>query len=440
MIKKAFAVVVLLLLISNLYAQKSAVVAGPLLGYVDFREACVWVQVNKEAKLKLKYFAHPDMVYETQTVTAKHETHYSAKLVLDNIEPAKTYTYQIWIDGKQAAPKKNFSLKVPALWKWRGDPPAFKFATGSCHYANQTIHDRPGTPYGDTLPGIFNSIVTKQPEFMLWLGDNIYLREPDWNSKTGVYKRYDHVRSNPELNNLFSFCPNYAIWDDHDFGPNNADRGFWNKQTTLQAFKDYWPNPSFGVNGGEGVTTYFNYADADFFLLDDRYYRSPEKTPVYDAEVLGATQLQWLKDNLLASGSKFKFIAVGSQFLNTSEEAGETFISAPKERQEIISFVHKHKIKNVIFLTGDRHHSEISALKTDSLPTIYDITVSPLSSGAGNRAQQEKNTLRVDGTLITGKRNFATLEVTGARNQRVLTIVYYGREGEEINRFQITAE
>eukprot|EP01035_Chromulina_nebulosa_P047269 gene47269-64072_t len=123
MIKKAFAVVVLLLLISSLYAQKSTVVAGPLLGYVDFREACVWVQVNKEARLTLKYFAHPDTVYQTQTVVAKQETHYSAKLVLDNIEPARTYTYQVWINGKQAAPKKNFSLKVPALWKWRGDPP-----------------------------------------------------------------------------------------------------------------------------------------------------------------------------------------------------------------------------------------------------------------------------------------------------------------------------
>jgi alkaline phosphatase D len=429
----------ILLLISNLQAQKNFLKAGPMLGYVEYREACVWAQTTTAATLQVKYWKNLDSTFLTEKVQTNAGSNYTAKLIFDKIEPGNTYSYQILINNKPATPQKTYSLKVPALWRWRTDPPTVKFASGSCHYANETVYDRPGTPYGDTLPGIFNSIVNKQPDFMLWLGDNIYLREPDWHSKTGIYKRYDHSRSNAELNNLLSACPNYAIWDDHDFGPNNSDRGFWNKETTLQIFKQYWANPGFGVNGLQGITTFFNNGDADFFLMDDRYYRTPEGTPETEAEILGAAQTQWLKDNLLGSEAKFKFVAVGSQFLNTSK-AGESFMESTKERDTIISFIQKNKIQNVIFLTGDRHHSEISMLKTDSLPSIYDITVSPLTSGAGTWATKENNTLRVEGSLIVGKRNFATLEITGPRKQRKLTIVFFGREGEELYRYQIEAQ
>ena len=36
---------------------------------------------------------------------------------------------------------------------------------------------------------------------MLWLGDNVYFREPD-DSKTGVYHRYTHDKSTEELQGL----------------------------------------------------------------------------------------------------------------------------------------------------------------------------------------------------------------------------------------------
>ena len=51
---------------------------------------------------------------------------------------------------------------------------------------------------------------------MLWLGDNVYLRE-DFHGQQSIYDRYTHT-STPEMANLLSSASNYAIWDDHDYG------------------------------------------------------------------------------------------------------------------------------------------------------------------------------------------------------------------------------
>ena len=42
----------------------------------------------------------------------------------------------------------------------------------------------------------------QRPDLMLWLGDNTYLREVDWYTRTGFIHRYTHTRSLPELQPL----------------------------------------------------------------------------------------------------------------------------------------------------------------------------------------------------------------------------------------------
>lgn len=96
-------------------------------------------------------------------------------------------------------------------------------------------------------------------------------------------------------------------------------------------------------------------------MLDNRWYRTVDKE---NGTILGEQQKYWLKEALLYSTAKYKFICVGGQVL--SDFAGfENFANYKNERQEIIDFLDENSIKGVIFLTGDRHHSEITKLKTD---------------------------------------------------------------------------
>ena len=163
-------------------------------------------------------------------------------------------------------------FQTQELWKWRTDPPDVKFIVGSCSYINEPKFDRPGEPYGSNFE-IFKSINKKNPDFMLWLGDNTYLREPDWNSRTGFIKRYSHTRAFPELQPLLASTHHYATWDDHDYGPNNSDGSFWLKETASEIFKLFWGNPNYDITGKGGITGFFQWSDLDFFLLDNRYHR-----------------------------------------------------------------------------------------------------------------------------------------------------------------------
>lgn len=424
--------ILLLWSVSLVSAQQRLLQSGPMLGYVDMKEALLWAQTRQAATVYFEYWeeANPNRKYATDPVRTEKKTAYTAKCIADQIEPGKTYRYQLRINGKKVVRPYPTFFKTPPLWQWRTDPPAFSLATGSCAYINEPQYDRPGTPYGSDY-AIFNQIAAQKPDLMVWLGDNIYYREPDWATRTGMLHRYTHGRSLPELQPLFASTQHFAIWDDHDFGPNDSDGTWVHKEVSQEVFEAFWGNPTFGVNGRKGCTTSFQYADADFFLLDGRYFRTPERCKSCTPSMLGKEQLEWFLGALSNSWAPFKIVALGNQFI-TSNDHEETFAHYYQaERDSILAFIERENIKGVIFLTGDRHFTELSALKNNAGNWVYDLTVSPFTSGVNTRGTQEANTFRVEGTLAV-QHNFAMLRFSGPRKERQLDIAVYGVDGKAL--------
>lgn len=420
-------------------AQTEVLQSGPMLGYAEMREVMLWVQTNQAATVQFAYWepSVPDIRYRTLEVKTEKNQAFTAKCLADQVQPGRTYNYELILNGEVVQLDYPTTFSTPELWQWRTDPPDFRLALGSCFYANEPVYDRPGEPYGGDYH-IFTSIYEKSPDLMLWLGDNVYLREADWYSRTGIMHRYTHTRSLPELQPLLASTHHYAIWDDHDFGPNNSDRSFIHKDLTLEAFDLFWGNPTTGLPGKKGITTFFQWADIDFFLLDDRYFRTPNDRRSGHRTLLGQAQLEWLIDALVQSRAPFKMVAIGGQVLNTAQKF-ETYNNLfPEERQYLLQRIEEEGIKNVVFLTGDRHHTELSYYETGSGLAIYDWTVSPLTSGAASKVT-ETNRLRVPGTLVT-QRNFGLLEVSGPRNERVLTLQVFDGNGAELWTRKITQQ
>ena len=249
---------------------------------------------------------------------------------------------------------------------------------------------------------------------MVWLGDNTYLREADWNSRSGILHRYTHTRAYSGLQPLLASTHHYATWDDHDYGPDNSDRSYWAKGLTREAFELFWPNPSYGVPGVPGIATVFEWADTLFVLLDDRTHRSPNDRGTGERTMLGDAQVEWLIDTLVSSTATLKFVAVGGQFLNPYDGA-ETFAAFPQERERILRLLEAERIPGVFFLTGDRHRTELSKLERPGLYPLYDLTVSPLTAGV-YRGEGELNSLRVEGTLLQDH-NFASAARRGTSHR-----------------------
>ena len=363
-------------------AAAASLQAGPMVGYSEMREVLLWAQTTAAANVHFVYWdtASPSVRHRTGGETTRAEDGFTTRQLASPLEPGKGYAYQLWIDGAPVPLAHPLRFQTQALWQWRTDPPAFRIALGSCFYVNEPEYDRPGAPYGGEYH-ILGAIARAQPDAMVWLGDNTYYREVDWYTRSGMIHRFTHTRSLPELQPLLGSAHHYAIWDDHDYGPNDSDRSWSRKEAALEVFRLFWGNPTYGVGGPPGVTTMFQWGDAEFFLLDNRYHRAPNLLRSPGHTLLGSEQFQWLIDALAFSRAPFKFVAIGGQVLNPRAE-DETYANvSPAERQRLIDAIAEQNIPGVIFLTGDRHFTELTRIDRTGDYPLYDLTVSPLTAG-----------------------------------------------------------
>jgi len=411
-------------------AQSTMLQSGPMLGPMTLRDATIWVQTKQISFVQIEYRVKGsvDPFTESPIIIADAANHFIGTVHLTNLTPGTTYEYKVRIKNEYLSFPYPLEFKTQEHWQHRKEAPDFTFGAGSCFYINDTTFDRPGKPYGGEYE-IIKHMVQSKPDFMLWLGDNVYLREGDYESRSGIFYRNMHTRSLPELQPMLASMPHYAIWDDHDYGPNDSDWTYPLKSHALEAFKKYWPSESYGAGHTDGITSGFEWNDCQFFLLDNRWYRTVQKE---NGTILGDIQKYWFKEALLASTASFKFVAIGGQVLSDFEKY-ENYANYKDERQELIDFIDEHQIKNVIFLTGDRHHSEISKLTTPNGITIYDVTSSAMTSTTYDHSK-EPNNFRVPGSMIT-ERNFAVFKVSGDRKNRKLSAVFKNTQGKEVYHF-----
>ena len=118
--------------------------------------------------------------------------------------------------------------------------------------------------------------------------------------------------------------------------------------------------------------------------------------------MLGEKQLNWLMESLVKSEATFKFIAVGSQFLNDATNKECFYVEGNHERQTIIDFIEKYKIKGVVFITGDRHFTEFASYKNKDKIGFYEITSSPITSKISVSGPQKNRMLKLEVINING--------------------------------------
>ncbi|MDX1626701.1 MAG: alkaline phosphatase D family protein [Wenzhouxiangellaceae bacterium] len=423
--------VFLLLILGAAPAAAASLLAGPMPGASAMRAAEVWIQADEETVARLRYWPEgdPSAARLGPERDTRQESAHTAELSATGLEPGTTYVYEVLLDGQPQAARFPQTFVTQPLWQWRDDPPDFRFALGSCAYVNEPVYDRPGRPYGGDYH-IFESIANADPDFMLWLGDNVYYREVDWDAPSSMYARYGHTRQLPEMQRLLTTAHHFATWDDHDYGPNNSDRSYRLRGAAQQVFHDFWPNPVMQAAGTGGVTTSFQWHDVEFFLLDNRSFRQANERVTGEQTILGEAQIRWLIDALRSSRASFRFVVLGGQFVNSAEVYENYDSLAPAERRDILDRIRAEDIPGVVFLTGDRHHSVLLRMDRRGTYPLHDWTVSPLTSGAGTPNEGEGQ-YRVDGSLYT-ERNFGTAEVTGPFGDRTLTMRLHDVDGNEV--------
>ncbi|AWV96923.1 alkaline phosphatase D family protein [Arcticibacterium luteifluviistationis] len=427
------------LLLCSVLNSFGQIVAGPMLGYSEMREVMLWVQTEKSAVVKYNYWVKggDGTKFSTAPIITKKGNYFIAKAIADDVLPGNKYEYELVVNGKTQNFDYPLEFQSQTLWQYRTDPPAFKFAVGSCVYTNEPEFDRPGRGYGYTFD-IFNKIYDAKPNFMVWGGDNIYLREVDFGTRSGIYKRYIDFKRQPELQKLFANTHHYATLDDHDFGPNDADRSYWGKSWALDAFEQNWGNPNY-IFPGESVTGTFMWEDVQFFMMDNRSFRAPNYLNDDSKDYFGEKQLNWLIDALTNSRAPFKFVVTGGQVVNKNA-LFENMSVFPVEHKKLLDAIEHNNISGVIFITGDRHHTSLRKMDREGTYPIYDLTVSSLTSGMAKPMDIEREDEDlVPDTIVEDLQNFGILEVTGERTDRVLKINIIDNTGADRWNYEIKA-
>lgn len=255
---------------------------------------------------------------------------------------------------------------------------------------------------------IWNSIIATRPDLFLFLGDNIYGDTRDMNVLREKYARFGAI---PGVKELREIVPHLAIWDDHDYGENDAGVEYPMKEESRRIFCDFWGEPADSPRRTQdGI--YFSYIfgprgrRVQIIMPDLRFNRTPilkldlggkaydvwakeleqagkpvpgpyARNPDPKATMLGERQWRWLEAQLKIPAD-VRIIASGLQVL--ADFAGwEGWINYARDHQRLIELIRNTRANGVIFLSGDTHYAELSRLDVNVPYPLYDLTSSGLT-------------------------------------------------------------
>ncbi len=313
---------------------------APMIGHVSATDARIWIKATGAAKWTVRVSEHADLAdaRAIEGPALAEASAFTGVALLAELKTATRYFYSVLLDGQPATSRPWPAFTTAPADGAKGH---VRFAFGSCVGKE---------PWLDAA--LWADVDARTPvDLVLLLGDNHYANSPEPAKQRAAFITH---RDNAAFRSLFQRTPMYAIWDDHDFGVNDSDGTQKDKEISLRTFKEFFANPAYGEAENPGVYFKLTRGDIDFFMLDDRYHRSPNKAANDDTKtMLGAKQLAWLKRELVASKATIKVVAAGGEWqVNGSDDSWRSF---QRERKEIFDLLAEHKMQNVLLLSGDRH-------------------------------------------------------------------------------------
>ncbi len=204
---------------------------------------------------------------------------------------------------------------------------------------------------------LWTVIEDHNPDVFLWVGDVIYA---DTHDIRVMERKYRQQLANEDYIRLRNKVEVVGIWDDHDFGDNNAGKNYPIKASSQQLFLDFMQEPQDSLRRQQqGIYTSYTYgagsSQVKMILLDTRYHR---ETPGSGrADLLGDAQWQWLEQELASSTATVNIIASGVSVLSPQMPFAEEWRDFKWPRKRLFSLIKKHRVEGVLFLVGDRHFS-----------------------------------------------------------------------------------
>lgn len=294
----------------------------------------------------------PTLASPVYTAAVTPTTDGMVTLDVNGLVPNTQYYWQVEDTGVLSTSWAGAFKTFPVL----GSQANFSFAVSSC--AGQTGATSPGEVVTSQVSNhqVFSAIRDASPLWFTHLGDAHY-RNYNTNSvanfRTGWndFLTYNSTGSSARQGTLYRNIPWTYVWDDHDFGSNNADRTSASNAAVNQVYRERMPSYELPSSG---IYQAWQVGRVQFIQWDTRTFRDPNSEPdVAGHTMLGQVQLDWTQQILTTSTAEFLIILNPTPWLGTSDDKWGGF---SVERDQLIAmFDDAGWTERMIMICGDRH-------------------------------------------------------------------------------------
>eukprot|EP00899_Mesostigma_viride_P019096 jgi/Mesvir1/27188/Mv07766-RA.1 len=323
--------------------------------------------------------------------TACQDTVVVHRFMVTGLEPSTRYQYYFLYQGSDVdngTLRGNFRT-FPA----QATPANFSLTMASCAES------------GSNHP-VFDALAEEEALMFIHMGD-LHYSDINTNSSLLFASAYHKVFRNSRQVALFRSKPIAYIYDDHDFGPNDADKRAKSRGAALEAYRAFVPHYPLGdPTPGSAVYQSFEVGRVRIIITDLRANRDRESDRDSGAKtLLGTAQKAWFKDQLASAASKGSYVL----WVSTVPWAGSDSGWSPyaTEQKELADVITAHALRGrMMIVAGDAHmlafddgrHSagEIPVLQAAALDKLGSCKGGPYSHGIyqGGKGRQPKINFR----------------------------------------------
>jgi alkaline phosphatase D len=275
---------------------------------------------------------------------------------------------------------------------------------------------------------IWDVLATKNPEYLLMIGDNVYADEATATTSQAtnpeiLWQRYVDTRLSLPVFFNEKLIPVHALWDDHDFGGNDVNELYPYKLESKDIFEaffaqdmsdDDWTK-SFGVGG------LLSLGDFNLYFLDARYFRSQFK----EGSQLGLEQSAWFFSKVREEATP-SLVIKGDQFFGGYHNYESFEGSHPESFNQFVGELRQINTP-FVFVSGDRHMSEIMQFPRSLFgKPSFEVTSSPIHGKTFKVT--DKNPWRV--VEEKGNVNFTIIDNVAKDDHWFLDVESIGENGQ----------
>lgn len=404
---------------STLTKQPTDIVEWVWSGGVSDSQATVNARLHNEASdVQLLVSTSEDLSDPIRVgpVAATKDGDRIVSLTANGLNPDTEYYYAIEADGRVETNRRGTFHTFPV------GPASFSFAVSSCARtgSNGSVFDaiREGDPLLYLITGDFNY-------------ENISSNDPD-----AFLDAYQTTLTSPAQAALYQSTPIGYVWDDHDYGGNNADGQSASRPAARSRYQQIVPH--YATAGAEGaIYQAFSAGRVRFIITDSRSERTPSSAPDNaDKTMLGDAQKAWFKQQLLDAREDYALIVWVNPdpWIGAAAVGGDAWDGYDTERQELAGFITDNGIDNILMASGDAHMIAIDdgTNSAGGFPVFH--------AAALDRLGRVKGGPYSEGTFPGGGQfGLVTVTDNGGRNVRV-TLSGRNWKNEEIVGYSFTVD